>query len=103
MAVSAFFRAETIEDGYEITSVLISPPSVTVIGEEGAIRQVDEFILTAPISLTNVTSQFTVEVPLLLPDGVVSKGEAEQDINSVAVDVQISPVTNYLPLSAAPT
>jgi YbbR domain-containing protein len=100
--IYADIQADTIEDGFEINSVLISPPTVTLIGEESAVQQVGEFLATAPISLTNVFSEISLDVPLLLPEGVVSRGEADEDINTVRIDIQVSPVTNYLPLTTAP-
>ncbi len=100
--IYADVKADTIEEGYEINSVLISPSTVTLIGEDFAVQQVGEFLSTAPISLTNVLSEISLDVPLLLPDGVVSRGEADEDTNNVRVDIQVSPVTNYLPLTAAP-
>jgi len=100
--IYADIKADTIEDDYEINSVLISPPTVTLIGEELVVRQVGEFLATAPISLTNVFSEINLDVPLLLPEGIVSRGEADEDIITVRVDIQVSPVTNYLPLTTAP-
>jgi len=100
--IYADIKADTIEDDYEINSVLISPPTVTLIGDELVVQQVGEFLATAPISLTNVFSEINLDVPLLLPEGIVSRGEADEDIITVRVDIQVSPVTNYLPLTTAP-
>ncbi|MFC2055900.1 YbbR-like domain-containing protein, partial [Chloroflexota bacterium] len=94
--IQANLRADTLEDGYEITSVRMSPTSLTLTGPRTALESVGDFILTAPITLTNVYSELTLDVPLILPEGVVGKGEKGENVDSAVVSIFVSPQTNYL-------
>jgi len=100
--IQADLRADTLEDGYEITSVRLSPTSLTLTGPRTALESVGDFILTAPITLTNVYSELTLDVPLILPDGVVGKGEKGETVDNAVVSIFVSPVTNYLLQTVAP-
>lgn len=100
--VIADIRPDTIEEGYELNRVQITPPEVTLIGDDLAIQQVGDFVTTTPITLTNVFSSVTLNLPLVLPDGVSSLDELDEEIRQVQVDIQINPVTNYLPITAVP-
>ena len=101
--VVADVMMETLAEDFEITGIRLSKPSITLIGEDFTLDQVGEFVSTAPISLTNVVSQVSFpDVPVLIPAGVRAVDENGAEINTVAVDVSVSPVTNYLPVTVGP-
>jgi len=49
-----------------------------------------------------VYSELTLDVPLILPDGVVGKGEKGETVDNAVVSIFVSPVTNYLLQTVAP-
>jgi YbbR domain-containing protein len=80
--------------GFEIESVTVQPQVVLVAGD--ADRLVDlTRVDTAPISMTGVSEDETVEIPLALPPGVVAVGD-----EPIKVTVKIRPVTATRTFSA---
>ena len=66
----------------------IGPERVGVTGDAEAIEDMHSVVRTLPIDLTNQTETFTTEVPLALPEGVVSVPENQL----IRVTVIINPV-----------
>ena len=100
IAIQADLSLETLEPGYELTNVQVIPPSLTLSGSRSALDSAGEFLVTAPISLTSVLDEITVDAPLLIPEGLTAMNEMGENLNSVSVNVQVVPVTDYLVLSA---
>jgi len=75
-----------IFEGYDT----FSPRSVGVTGDAEAIDSMNRVVRTAPIDLSGRTENFTVEVPVVLPQGVRLVPEDQQ----ISVTVRISPQTN---------
>jgi YbbR domain-containing protein len=98
IAIQASLNLDTLEPGYEIENVQVIPPSVTLSGSRGALDNAGEFLVTAPISLTNVLSEVTVDAPLVIPEGLTAMNELGESLNSVTVNLQVVPVTDYLVL-----
>jgi YbbR domain-containing protein len=101
--VQASLLSETLTPGYEINSVLVDPRTVTLTGTSLALESVGEFVETAPISLTNVLSEVTLDSPLVFPEGVVAMDDLGDRIFSVSVHITVSPVNDYLLLKIEPT
>lgn len=58
-----------LPDGYVLTGVFDYEPKVVVVsGPAALLTEIPGTIFTAPISLSNRTSSFSVDVPLQLPD-----------------------------------
>jgi hypothetical protein len=53
--------------------------------------------------LTNVYSELTLDVPLILPGGVVGKREKGETVDTAVVSIFVSPATNYLLQTVTPT
>ena len=85
---------------YQISSMRVTPAMVTLIGSQGELLNIGAFLSTAPISLTNQTSDFSADIPLIVPDGVTALGENGQAIHSVRATISIAPVTGYLVLES---
>lgn len=83
---------------YQISSLKVTPTMVTLIGSQGELDNIGAFLSTAPISPTNQTNDFSVDVPLIVPEGVAALGEDGQAIRSVRATVSITPVMGYLVL-----
>jgi YbbR domain-containing protein len=60
--------------GYYVTSIDITPPVVSVRGNENALANVKGLVPTQPISIAGATSDITVDVALNLPAGVQAQG-----------------------------
>jgi diadenylate cyclase len=85
-----------LDKDYEVTDIAVFPDSVTITGSQFALEEAGEFLVTSPISLTNVYSEFTTDAPLVLPDGVSAFDEEGESITNVTVRVIVQPVTDYL-------
>ena len=90
---------ETLEPGYEVTDVTVLPSSVTIAGSSSALEAAGDFLTTAPITLTNIYSGLGVDAPLILPEGVSAIDELGETVNSVRVEINITPRTDYLVLN----
>ncbi|HUQ43472.1 MAG TPA: CdaR family protein [Candidatus Limnocylindria bacterium] len=73
--------------GFEVVSVDVSPPIVSVEGDANDLAGVDRAD-TEPISISGASSEVTQIVELLLPDGVQALGAG-----TVQVTVTLRPVT----------
>jgi diadenylate cyclase len=102
VAVQANLARETVEAGYQIAEILISPSTVTLTGQQAVLNTVGDFVETAVITLTDATGLMVVDVPLLLPEGVEAIDAQGEPIASVTVRITIEPVTDYLVLTVQP-
>jgi YbbR domain-containing protein len=71
--------------GYEVRAVLVTPPVVTVSGDESILGRLDS-VPTQPITLDGRTTAVSVDVGLSLPAGVTAV-----ELAQVRVAVDISP------------
>jgi diadenylate cyclase len=100
IAVQADVREDTLEEGYEIERVQVSPSSVTISGSRTALDNAGDFLLTAPISLTNVLSEVTIDTPLILPEGATAMDAEGENVNNASVFIRVMPITSYLVLNS---
>lgn len=99
IAIQAVWDSASLDPDYQVTSVGLEPSSVLLTGQPSALEQVGEYIETAVIDLTNVKSEFSTEIPLILPDGVTALSEDGIRIFNVRVNMNIEPITDYLALT----
>jgi YbbR domain-containing protein len=90
---------ESLESGYEVTSVAVLPSSVTIAGSSSALDNAGDFLTTAPITLTNIYSELSVDAPLILPEGVSAIDAQGETVNTVRVEINVTPQTDYLVLN----
>jgi len=88
-----------MDRAYEVSQVNVSPPSVTLIGSRSTLDQIGSFLTTAPISLTNQTTTFTTDAPLIIPNGLTVLNDRGASTRSVEVGITIQPVSGYLVLN----
>jgi len=74
-------------DGFEVQSLTVSPPIVSVEGDADALAALAK-VDTSPISLSGASSNLSRTVPLALPDGVTSVTG-----DSVSVTVIMAPTS----------
>jgi diadenylate cyclase len=99
VGVQADLDMNSLEDGYEISGIEVAPNAVILSGPKTALDSAGEFLVTAPISLTGVISDFSVDAPLIIPAGSSALNQEGDSIKGVKVNIQIAPVTDYYVLS----
>ncbi|MCZ7550996.1 MAG: TIGR00159 family protein [Anaerolineae bacterium UTCFX2] len=98
VGVQAAVDDRQVGPDYEVTQVEVIPSTVTLTGSQADLNDVGPFITTAPISLTNQTSDYSADVPLIVPSEITVLNSESEVIRSVRVQVTITPVTGYLVL-----
>jgi diadenylate cyclase len=83
-------------DGYWLSSLNVSPASVTLQGEPVLLDEVNGFIDTLPVDLGEVVGPLSIQVPLRLPAGVTAVDNNGIPIYSVTVNAQVSARTGDL-------
>jgi len=83
--------------GYEIRSVTVRPPTVTLAGDADRLRQVTS-VRTMPVDLTGASTDLRRVVRLVLPDGVTTVSDAQ-----VQVVISIKPAQPAPAAAPAPT
>ena len=73
--------------GFEVASVEVTPPVVSIQGDANDLASVDRAD-TTPVSISGASSQVTQSVAFALPDGVQAL-----NVTSVEVTVKLRPVT----------
>lgn len=87
-----------VANGYRLTSVSVSPPSVTVFSSNPSlVTRLPGVIDTVPVNLTGVKDDLEVRVQLNLPDGVEVDGE-----QTVLVQVSVAAIESSITLSNLP-
>jgi YbbR domain-containing protein len=76
-----------VASGHLTTDVSVDPQVVTVFGSSSALDALPGFISTAPISITDATTDINEQVPLVLPPGISMLGDP-----TVRVTVKIKPI-----------
>ncbi|MBP7213594.1 MAG: hypothetical protein KBA03_05115, partial [Anaerolineaceae bacterium] len=104
----------TIAQGYHLTSLLVTPPNVTIYASDPDLAEnMPAFLDTEPINLTGAYEDFNLNVTLQLQDGIVVVGNPEvtvhigieaiqSSIQLLAVPVEIINMTNGLKVNLSP-
>ncbi len=85
LAVRPDIRLATLENGYMMTSIAYDPQIIYVSGDRSVLETLGSTVDTQEISLANQTQNFTTQVSLILPPGVVILG----DQSSIQVTIGI--------------
>lgn len=80
-----------LQEGYELVNTLISPSQVTIIGKSDVLDKISEISL-APIDLSSLTEKNSIEVDMLLPEGVITLGSATA---SILLDIEQETTLSY--------
>ncbi len=76
----------TIAQGYHLTSLVVTPPNVTIYASDPAIAdEMPSFLDTAPINLSGAYEDFSINVDLQLQDGIVVVGNQQVTVE-VGID-----------------
>jgi YbbR domain-containing protein len=87
---------QELDASYELRSIETQPAAITLTGPQAELENAPAYLVTAPISLTNHYSDFTVDAPLIVPSGLAAMNDRGEMIRSVKVKIGIAPVTGYL-------
>jgi YbbR domain-containing protein len=86
--------AGQVANGYRLTNISVSPPSVTVFSANPElVNKLPGFVETEPLDLSGVTDDLDVRLALNLPEGVAVVGE-----QNVLVQVSIAAIESSLSL-----
>lgn len=81
-----------LANGYRLTNVSVSPPTVTVFSSDPArVNDLPGFVETQPVDLTGVDDDVEIRVGLNLPEGVSLVGE-----QSVLVQISVAAIEGSL-------
>ncbi len=89
LSVRPNISIETLREGYVLTKISYEPQSVFVSGALSELSTIGATLETLPISLSDATRDFSVDVPLALPEGVLLIGAN----NTVTVNIGIAAQT----------
>jgi diadenylate cyclase len=103
VAIQPTIEAGSLDSGYQVTSVRLSPAEVTLVGQSETLEQIGDFLATAPIGLGGVRDTLAADVPLVIPDGVSVLDVNGETVTHVLARVAVAPGSGYLALSKSPT
>jgi YbbR domain-containing protein len=84
-----------VADGYRLTSISVSPPTVTLFSDDpNLIEEIPGFVETLPVDLTNLTDDIELSTGLNLPEGITLVREP-----SVLVQVAVAAIEGSLTLT----
>lgn len=84
-----------VADGYRLTSITVSPPTVTLFSDDpNAIDEIPGFVETLPVDLTNLSDDIEISTGLNLPEDVTLVREP-----SVLVQVSVAALEGSLTLT----
>lgn len=95
IAIQAVWDASTLDTDYTITGAVVNPSVVTLTGQQRALEAAGDYLQTATIDLTNIRSEFSEQVPLIIPEGVTAVDKDGNRLLNVFVTITIEPVTDY--------
>jgi YbbR domain-containing protein len=101
-ALDVGVRAMTTEappDGYWLSGLQVSPPSITLRGEPARLAEMGGFVDTLPIDLSLAFGTLTVQIPLDLPADIQAVDNAGNVITNVTVEAQVSARTGDILLT----
>jgi diadenylate cyclase len=82
-------------EGYRLSGLSVTPVSVTLQGNPLQLAQIEGYINTLPIDISQATGDMNLQVPLDLPPDVQALDNTGAAIRTVTVQVQIVPRTGY--------
>jgi YbbR domain-containing protein len=86
----------TPPDGYRLSSLTITPTNVTLQGNLGQLAEVDSYVDTLPIDVSQASGDLTLQVPLALPPDMQALDDNGNPIRTVTVQAEILPNNGYL-------
>lgn len=86
-------------EGYWMSSLTTAPTSVTLQGEPTLLDNINGYVDTLPVDVSQAVGPLTVQVPLSLPDGVTAVDSSGNAVQTVVVTAKIEARTGDLLLT----
>lgn len=83
-------------EGYRLSGLTVAPTEVTLQGSLEQLNQVDNYVDTLPVDISQTTGNLSLQVPLALPPNVQALDGAGTPIRTVTVQVQVVTRNSYL-------
>ncbi len=77
-------------DGFWLSGLSSSPNSIVVQGDPNVIADMESFVDTLPVDLTDVTGTLEIDTPLALPEGIVAFDSRGTAVTTVIVTARVS-------------
>lgn len=88
-------------EGYWLSGLSVSPAAVTLRGDPALLDQINGFVNTEPVDVSEVRGQLNIQTPLDLPPGTTAIDSTGTPIHVVTVHVQTSVRSGDLLLTKA--
>jgi YbbR domain-containing protein len=86
----------TVPSGYRIDRIRTFPSRLIILADAEQLDNVNNFISTIPIDLSQVVGDLSVEIPLATPPGVEIMTEDGQAVVAIRVELEVVPRTGTL-------
>lgn len=86
-------------DGYWVSSVVADPPAVTLRGAPEDLAELDNFVLTVPVDISDIRGEFRTQSPLQLPPTLTALDSDGRVISTVEVVIETTPLLGELVLT----
>jgi diadenylate cyclase len=83
-------------DGYWLSSLTVTPASLTLQGDPALLSAVNGFVDTLPVDLSEAFGPLSIQVPLQLPPGVTAVDNNSVPVFSVTINARVSVRTGDL-------
>ncbi len=80
-----------LPDGYWLSSLRVTPNTVTLRGSTEQVAELDGFITTLPVDVSQTIGLQTIQIPLDLPPGIEAVDQAGNVLSVATVEVQATP------------
>jgi len=77
--------------GYWLSNLSVTPSGLTLQGDPDKLADIESFVDTLPVDVSQATGDLTVQTPLNLPVGVQAVDENGKILNTVTVLAQVTP------------
>lgn len=89
----------TPPEDYWFSGAIATPATVTLRGEPAVLDDLNGFVDTLPVDISEARGPVRTQVPLDLPEGVTAFDSSGSPVQVVTVDATVSPLTGDLPLT----
>ncbi len=92
-----------VPDSYTLRGTTVTPGVVTLRGDTDEMQAFNAIVSTAPVDISQSRGTLTVDVPLVLPEGIVAIDAQGEPILTVQVTADIAPLQSEIALEKAVT
>lgn len=89
----------TPPEGYWLSSLSVTPTSLTLRGDPGQLDAINGFVDTLAVDISSAVDTLTMDVPLDLPNGVTAVDSGGNSVHTVTVVANVAPRTGDLLLT----